>query len=143
MCMKTPNMAPKKVLIIDDNEGILFAVKKALELKGYEAHTSETFVGVNAVAKAAPDLLYLDVSLVGKDGREVAKELKADDRTKHIPIVILTAYPNASELAKEAGADDFLPKPFELAHLWKMTEKYTSTSEKGLKKALRCSHGAS
>jgi len=128
--MKTPNMAPKKILIIDDNEGILFAVKKALELKGYEAHTSETFMGVIAVANVAPDLLYLDVSLVGKDGREVAQELKGNDKTKHIPIVMFTAYPNASELAKEAGADGFLSKPFELELLWKMTEKYTSTSEK-------------
>jgi len=130
--MKNSNLVPKKILIIDDNEGILFALQKALELKGYEVHTFETFMGVNAVAKVAPDLLYLDVSLTGKDGREVARELKRNDKTKHIPIVILTAYLNASDLANEAGADDFLPKPFELAHLWKITEKYTSTSEKEL-----------
>jgi len=129
--MKNPDMPPKKILVIDDNSGILFAVQKALEVKGYTVSTSETFAGVSMVENFAPDLIYLDVSLVGKDGREVAHELKGNDRTKHIPIVILTAYPNASELAKEAGADDFLPKPFELAHLWKMTEKYTSISEKG------------
>ena len=67
---------------------------------------------------------------MGKDGREVAQELKGDARTKHIPIIILTAYPNADELAREAGADDFLPKPFELADLWKMTAKHTVRSEK-------------
>jgi len=114
-------------MIIDDNEGILFAVKNALIFKGYEVYTAETFEGVSAVVAVAPDLLYLDVSLVGKDGRLVARELKGNIQTKYIPIVMLTAYPNASELAKEAGADDFLAKPFELERLWNMTEKYTAT----------------
>jgi CheY-like chemotaxis protein len=116
----------KKVLVIDDNSGILFAMQKILELKDYNVQVSETFTGVDAVKKSAPDLIYLDISLVGQDGRDVARELKGDERTKHIPIVILTAYPNADELAKEAGADDYLSKPFELADLWKMTAKYTS-----------------
>jgi two-component system response regulator VicR len=116
----------KKVLIIDDNKGILFAMQKALDLKDYDVHISETFVGVCGVEKVAPDLIYLDISLVGKGGREVAQELKGDERTKDIPIVILTAYPNADELAKEARADDYLSKPFELTDLWKMTAKYTS-----------------
>jgi len=120
-------MVPKKIMIIDDNEGILFAVKNALVFKGYEVYTAETFEGVSAVVTVAPDLLYLDVSLVGKDGRLVARELKGNIQTKFIPIVMLTAYPNASELAKEAGAEDFLAKPFELEHLWNMTEKHTAT----------------
>ena len=134
MHMNAPNAIREKgekVLVIDDNAGILFVMRKALELKGYEVHTSDAFTGVDAVEKIAPNLMYLDISLVGKDGREVAQELKGDARTKHIPIVILTAYPNADELAREAGADDYLSKPFELAELWKMTAKYTAGSEKG------------
>lgn len=119
-----------KVLIVDDNTGILFVLKQALTLKGYEVCISERFDGVAAIEKIAPDLIYLDISLVGRDGREVAKELKGDERTKHIPIVILTAYPNADELAKEAGANGFLSKPFELVDLWGMTAKYTSTSKR-------------
>ena len=126
--MNTPNAIRrgKKVLIIDDNAGILFAMRKALKLKEYEVYTSDTFTGIDAVEKIAPDLIYLDISLVGNDGREVAQELKGDERTKHIPIVILTAYPNADELAREAGADGYLCKPFELADLWKMTATHTS-----------------
>ena len=120
------NTLQKKILVIDDNSGILYAVQKALELKEYDVQVSETFGGVETVHKCAPDLIYLDISLVGKDGREITRELKGDVRTKHIPIIILTAYPNASELAKDAGADDFLSKPFELVDLWKLTEKHTS-----------------
>ena len=128
--MSTPTTQKKRVLVIDDNTGILFVMQKALDLKEYEVHISETFVGADGVEKVAPDLIYLDISLVGKDGREVAQELKNDERTKNIPIVILTAYPNADELAKEARADDYLSKPFELADLWEMTAKHTARSEK-------------
>lgn len=125
--MKKSNMragSRKKVLVIDDNSGILFAMQQALQLKDYEVYVSETFAGTDAVMKISPDLIYLDISLVGQDGRAVTKELKGDERTKSIPVIILTAYPNADELSKEAGADDYLPKPFELEHLWKMTAKY-------------------
>lgn len=113
-----------KVLVIDDNKGILFCLRQALTLKGYVVETAETFEGVAAVQKIAPNMLFLDISLVGQDGREVSRELKGDARTGHIPIVILTAYPNASDLAKEAQADGFLPKPFDLADLWKIAEKH-------------------
>ncbi|MDO8492807.1 MAG: response regulator [bacterium] len=123
--MKTTNITKKKILVIDDNSGILFVMRQALELKDYEVHTSETFSGVLAVEKIAPDLIYLDISLVGQDGRQIAKVLKNNKTTKNIPIIILTAYPNAGELTKEAGADDYLPKPFELEHLWEMTANYT------------------
>jgi len=124
--MDTPHKPKKKILVIDDNAGILFVMKQALGLKGYDVHTSESFTGVPDVAQLAPDLIYLDISLVGQDGREISRELKLNARTKHIPIIILTAYPNADELAKEAGSDNYLPKPFDLQDLWKMTAKYTS-----------------
>lgn len=120
----------KKVLVIDDNPGILFAMQEALRLKDYDVHISETFAGVKKIEKSAPDLIYLDISLVGQDGREVTQKLKSDERTKNIPVIILTAYPNAEQLAKEAGADGHLPKPFELKHLWEMTAKYTSGGKK-------------
>ena len=124
--MNTVAAKRKKVLVIDDNSGILFVMRQALELKDYEVHTSDTFDGVEQIEKSAPDLIYLDISLVGYDGRKVTQELKGDERTKKIPIIILTAYPNAGELAKEAGADDYLSKPFDLENLWKMTARYTS-----------------
>ena len=124
--MSIPTAQKKRILVIDDNAGILFVMQKALGLKAYEVHISETFAGVDSVEEVAPDLLFLDISLVGQDGREIARELKGDERTKHIPIVILTAYPNADELAKEAHADDHLSKPFELKDLWDIATRYTN-----------------
>ncbi len=124
--MKTDSTKKKKILVIDDNSDILLVMKKALELKDYDVHTSETFVGLENVKKMMPDCIYLDISLGGADGREVAQELKKDEKTKHIPIVIITGHESAQELKKDAGADDHLSKPFELEKLWGMTEKYTS-----------------
>lgn len=116
----------KIVMIIDDNAGILFVMKEALELKGYDVRTSQTFTSVGAVAKNSPDIIYLDVSLLGKDGRTISRALKSSARTKNIPIVILTAHVNARELSEEAGADSYLSKPFDLEHLWQKTTAYTS-----------------
>ncbi len=115
-----------KILIIDDNSGILFAMQQALELKDYDVHISESFRGVASIEQDMPDLIYLDVSLVGKDGREVSRELKRNERTKNIPVIMLTAHTNAEELAREAGANSYLPKPFELTHLWEKTAEYVS-----------------
>jgi CheY-like chemotaxis protein len=124
--MNTTLPLKKRILVIDDNAGILFALRQALEVQGHEVHTAECFAGVASVDALAPDLIYLDISLVGQDGREISRELKSDARTKNIPIIILTAYPNAGGLTKEAGADDHLPKPFELTHLWEMTARYAA-----------------
>ena len=116
----------KKILVIDDNSGILFAMQQALQMKDYDVRTAESFTGVAAVEKTAPDLIYLDVSLLGQDGRKVSRELKGSDGTKNIPIIMLTAHPNADELAQQAGADSYLPKPFDLVHLWEKTAEYVS-----------------
>jgi DNA-binding response OmpR family regulator len=116
----------KKILVIDDNSGILFAMQQALQMKDYDVRTAESFAGVASIEKSAPDLIYLDVSLLGQDGREVSRELKGSKGTKNIPIIMLTAHPNADGLAQEAGADSYLPKPFDLTDLWEKTAEYIS-----------------
>lgn len=115
----------KKILVIDDNTSILFSMQKALEMKGHEVLTAQSFEGIQKIAEIAPDLIYLDVSLVEDDGREVSQKLKADKTTKNIPIIILTAYSGADHIAEEALADSFLAKPFELTELWSKTEEYS------------------
>jgi CheY-like chemotaxis protein len=116
----------KKVLIIDDNPGILFALQKALESDGYEVEASATFEGALGISKSAPDLIFLDIFLASQDGREVTRELKCHKGTKHIPIIILSAYPGIDKLAEEAGADGYLAKPFELMALFALAKKYTA-----------------
>lgn len=61
-----------------------------------------------------PDLIILDVLLSGKDGRELVKHLKRQEETKHIPVMMLSAHPSAKESVREAGAQDFVAKPFDI-----------------------------
>jgi CheY-like chemotaxis protein len=116
----------KKVLIIDDNSGILFALREALELDGYTVFSTAVFESAEHVSQSAPDLIFLDIFLSNQDGRQITRDLKTHQGTKHIPIIILSAYPGIDALAKEAGADDYLAKPFDLADLFAMTKKYTA-----------------
>lgn len=108
----------KKILVVDDDEGILDALSLILEEEGYEVET--TIKGQETFAKIAsfqPALILLDMLLSGNDGRHICRALKADKKTKSIPIIMISAHPNAKAGAIEAGADDFLAKPFEREEL--------------------------
>jgi DNA-binding response OmpR family regulator len=71
-----------------------------------------------------PDLIILDVLLSGIDGRNICKVLKNDPLTKNIPLIMITAQPNAEKSIRDAKADDYLKKPFEMDELLKKVAKY-------------------
>jgi DNA-binding response OmpR family regulator len=71
-----------------------------------------------------PDLILLDVLLSGKDGRDIVKYLKQHEETKRIPVIIFSAHPGAEQTALEAGADDFMAKPFEIDDLLARVGQY-------------------
>ncbi len=114
-----------KVLVIDDNFGISFLMRKALELKNYEVEILNSFRNVNEIKEISPNIIFLDISIGKKNGLTISRELKNNTLTKNIPIVMLTGEANTKELAKEAGASDHILKPFGLIRLYKIVEKYT------------------
>ena len=69
-------------------------------------------------------LIFLDVLLSGQDGRIIAQYLKEHSKTKHIPIVMMSAHPDVSKTIAESKADDFLPKPFEITDLLECVKKH-------------------
>ena len=108
-------MAKEKILIVEDEEDILELVRFNLAREGY--HVAGTLSGEEALKKArteAFDLIVLDLMLPGIDGLEVTKKLKANDKTWHIPIVMLTAKGEEADIVTglELGADDYITKPF-------------------------------
>lgn len=110
----------KKILVIDDDESILDAVSMILEEEGYKVET--IFKGEEAFRKVntfRPDAIILDVLLSGKDGREICKDLKSDTGTQTIPIIMISAHPNAEKSSRSCGADAFLAKPFDTEELLK------------------------
>ena len=105
---------PPTVLFADDEPSIrkLFAAT----LEGSGIHLLEAADGVQALAlahEARPQLVVLDIAMPGMDGIEVCRALKADDRTRHIPVWILSAYARAGEdRLRDAPADARIEKPF-------------------------------
>src|SRR3989344_7272336 len=107
------------IVIVDDDAGILEAVKIILEGEGYKVTASSDGEYIETLAKnpKKPDLILLDVLLSGKDGRELCAMLKKNEVTRHIPIIMFSAHPSASTTVKKAGADAFLAKPFNIGDL--------------------------
>ncbi len=109
-----------RVLIVEDEQHLAAGLRFNLEAEGYEvaiAADGETALNLLLRDPKAYDAVVLDVMLPGKDGFEVAAELRA--RGQFVPILILTARSRPDDVLNgfEAGADDYLPKPFELAIL--------------------------
>jgi DNA-binding response OmpR family regulator len=104
----------KKVMIADDDPGILDAVEAMLEFGGYEVSSTSNGATVLEMHDHFPDLLLLDIWMSGTDGRDVCKALKKQEDTKNIPIIMISASTELERSAKEAGADDFLEKPFDM-----------------------------
>jgi len=102
------------ILVVDDYQDAREMYAEYLQFSGFRV--AEAKNGNEAVEQAfalKPDLILMDLSLPGMDGWEATRRLKADDRTRHIPIVALTghALAGASEGAKKAGCDSFVTKP--------------------------------
>ena len=115
----------KKVFIFDDNLEILELCTEILQDIGCEVKTSPTTNRVEQqVADYMPDLIFMDNWLPDMSGIEATKLLKANDRLKNIPVIYFSANSNISELANQAGADDFLAKPFDIDKFEETVKKY-------------------
>lgn len=105
----------KKILIIDDEPGLLKALTVRLESEGYEIDTAKDgFEGLNKARATGPDLIVLDLMLPKINGFKVARMLKFDDNYKNIPIIMLSARSEDAdkELGKETGGDVYMEKPY-------------------------------
>lgn len=115
----------KDILIVDDDADILDAISMVLKEEGYAVKTSLRADYLETLDGNLPDVILLDILLSGVDGRTVAEKLKSQEKTKNIPIIMISAYPNAAETVLQSGADDFLAKPFETNELLAKVKKYS------------------
>jgi DNA-binding response OmpR family regulator len=107
----------KKIMIADDDPGIVDAVEIMLDFEGYEVSSTVNGATLLDMQTEFPDLLLLDIWMSGFDGRDICRELKQKKDTKGIPIIMISASRDIERSAYEAGADDFLAKPFEIDDL--------------------------
>lgn len=106
----------KRILIADDDPGIVDAVQMILEFHGYEVSFTHNGNDVLSITEY-PDLLLLDIWMSGCDGRDVCRALKTNKDTMHIPVLMISASKDIRQSALDAGADDFLAKPFDMDEL--------------------------
>jgi two-component system cell cycle response regulator DivK len=115
-----------KILLVEDNEMNRDMLTRRLQRRGYQiVSAGDGEQGLSLARAAAPDLILMDITLPGMDGWEVARLLKADQSTRHIPIIALTARVLLTDQAKafEVGCDDYDTKPIDFGRL---TEKIGS-----------------
>lgn len=108
-------MAQKQILVVEDEEDIQELLKYNLQKEGYQVNCADTGEsGLQEARKSFPDLLLLDLMLPEMNGLEVCRQLKSDNKTSHIPIIMLTAKGEESDIVVglEMGADDYVTKPF-------------------------------
>lgn len=103
-----------KVLVVDDDQAIRDLLGAFLVADGYEVTTAKNGVEAIELAKTKrPHVILMDVKMPGVDGIEACKLLKSDDKTKAIPVIMITGYQDRDVEAYLEGADDFVNKPFD------------------------------
>jgi len=120
-----------RIYVIDDDKDLLTVVQSLLQKKGFSVSTFVEWRNAkDAIKFLEPQLILLDVFLSGIDGLDICQKLKASPSTRHIPILLFSAFPRIAETAiHDYGADDFIAKPFEVSDLIKKV--HSMLSKKG------------
>ena len=130
MATQKPERAGR-VLVVDDEDGILAFVRDALEDEGYEVLTAPSGEdAVRIVRRKRPDLILLDVQLPGADGWEVLNQLRAAAGPQ-APVVVMTAGYNDQDHALSTGAQGYLGKPFDVEDLISTVEAHIGLEMEG------------
>lgn len=120
------------ILIVEDDRDILDALQLLLSTRGYSVSAATKAEEMErCLAERLPDLMLLDIWVGGNDGRDVAKRLRADELTKKVPIVLLSANLSTPQIAKDIKADAFILKPFDVDHLLSVIEQRLRKSGQG------------
>lgn len=107
-----------QILVLDDDPDICTMIKMVLEYHGFTAMDTDSEEKANKILSSQHiDLIIMDMLLSGIDGTDVCRRIKKDPEKNSIPILMFSAHPTARESCLAAGADDFIPKPFEMNDL--------------------------
>ena len=108
-------MSKKKIVIVEDEPDILEVLSYNLKREGFDvSHALDGIKGLALIEKVEPDLVILDLMLPGLDGLEICRRIKSVEKLKHIPVIMVTAKGEESDIVigLGIGADDYVAKPF-------------------------------
>ena len=104
-----------EVLVVDDDEDMLIMMQHMLMAEGYVPLISPNAQNaMEIISHRNPAMVLLDLRMIGIDGGDICQQIKSDPYTSSIPVIILSANHNIESIAKDCGADAYLPKPFSL-----------------------------
>lgn len=118
-------MNKKRIYIADDDPSILEVISIILGSRGYDVITSPDGISLDTL-EVLPDLIFLDIRMSGTDGGEICRHFKSQPHKSQVPVVLISANRDIDEIAQKCGADDFLPKPFEIKDIVSLAGKYTN-----------------
>ena len=121
----------KKILIIDDEEQNSLVLSEFLKMQGFTTQVAKNgMVGLEAIEKFSPDLVFLDIRMPGLSGVDTLKMIKSDPKMKKIPVLMCTAMNTLNEVEEcyKFGASGYITKPYDLD---KILERARATLEKG------------
>jgi DNA-binding response OmpR family regulator len=108
-----------RILVVDDDQEIGFMLKLILEHQGFSVALLERAENLEEIIlKDNFKMIILDMLIAGTLGTEVCAVLKSNPAISHIPILMITAFPDSEKICIDAGADNFLSKPFEMKELF-------------------------
>jgi DNA-binding response OmpR family regulator len=112
------NNQPSCILVVDDDPDISMMLKMMLEYKGYKVIIADRPADIfHAISSHSFNLIIMDMLLSGINGTDICTQLKAKEDTCTIPVMMISAHPNARELCIKAGANDFMAKPFDMEEI--------------------------
>ena len=107
-------MVKKKILVVDDEADLVELVTIRLEANGYEVVMANSGLeGLSKASSEVPDLIILDIGMAEMDGYTVLQKLRGEEKTKDIPVIMLTAYAKMKSLFEMEGISDYIVKPFD------------------------------
>lgn len=120
-----------RILVLDDDPDIGTMIKMMLEYKGYSVTVADRADHAEEVLRSNNiDLIIMDMLLSGVNGTDICTELKQNAATSHIPVMMISAHPNAKEICLQAGADEFISKPFDMQDILSKISKLVNTQDK-------------
>jgi DNA-binding response OmpR family regulator len=116
----------KRIVVIEDEPNISELVRIILEAEGHQVITfNDAALYQSRLQSSHPDLVLLDLNIAGFDGQVICDYIKKQSDLKHIPVILMSANQNITEVKKDCGAEDFINKPFDVYHFLQKVNAYT------------------
>lgn len=118
----------KRVLVIDDDDDILEILNVIFQENGYEIVISNNSEAAENIRVIQPDIVLLDVRIEGsaKNGPDICKEIKSQQETRHLPVMLVSGESDLAIIAQECGADAYIAKPFDIFELLVQVKEHLS-----------------